>query len=102
GEVDPGDLGSALAAEPLLGPLVPLAIVGSSCRVGRGFDHRTAQVLRAVLGERATAVLAARLADERAESGVPGQLLWAREPSDVADLRSDRVREHPADTGHGH
>jgi hypothetical protein len=56
-EVDPGDLGAALAPEALLGPLVSLQVARISCSVGRGFDQRPAQVLRAVLGQWATSVL---------------------------------------------
>jgi hypothetical protein len=93
GELDPGDLGSALAAEALLGVLVPVAIGGMPGGVGGGLDEGPAQVLRAVLGERAPVIPAARLADDRAEPGVPRELLGRGEPADVPDLGSDRVRK---------
>ena len=57
GEVDPGDLGAALAPEALLGPLVSLQVARISCSVGGGFDEGPAQVLGAVLRQRAAAVL---------------------------------------------
>lgn len=86
GDVDPGDLRAALPAEALLGPLVTLPIVGVAGSVGGGLDERPAQVLGAVLGQRPTDVAVSRLTDQWAQPGVPGQLLGAREPSDVADL----------------
>ena len=85
-EVDPGDLGAALAPEALLRALVSLEVARISCSVGGGFDQRPAQVLGAVLGQWATSVLRSRPADQRAQAGVPGQLLGRREPGDVADL----------------
>ena len=77
-DLDAGDLAAALAAETLLGLLVLVPIGGVQGRVGGGIDERPAQVLRTVLGERAPVVPAARLADDRAESGVPGELLGGR------------------------
>jgi len=56
-EVDPGDLGAALAPEALLRALVSLQVARISCSVGGGFDQRPAQVLGAVLGQWAAAVL---------------------------------------------
>jgi hypothetical protein len=52
GEINPANLGPALAPEALLGALVALAIVGIPSRVGGGLDQRPAQVLRAILGQR--------------------------------------------------
>src|SRR3990172_10962680 len=49
GDVDPGDLRAALPAQALLGPLVPIPIVGVAGSVGRRLDERPAQVLGAVL-----------------------------------------------------
>jgi hypothetical protein len=74
-EVDPGDLGAALAPQALLGPLVSLQVASIAGGVGRGFDQRPAQILGAVLRQRATPVLRSRLADQRAQARVPGQLL---------------------------
>ena len=85
-EVDPGDLGAALAPEALLRALVSLHVANIASGVGGGFDECPAQVLGAVLRERAAPVLRSRLADQRAQAGVPGQLLGRREPGDVADL----------------
>src|ERR1035437_2570671 len=73
GEVDPGDLGTALATEALLGPLVSLQVANIAGGMGRGFDERPAQVLGAVLRQRATPVLATGLAHQRAQPGVPGE-----------------------------
>ena len=56
-EVDPGDLGAALAPEALLGPLISLQVANIAGGVGRGFDQRPAQVLGAVLRQWATSVL---------------------------------------------
>ena len=39
-EVDPGDLGAALAPEALLRALVSLEVARISCSVGGGFDQR--------------------------------------------------------------
>src|ERR1035437_3283963 len=69
-KIDPGDLGAALAAEPLLGALIALPIVGVAGNVGGGFDQGPAQVRRAVLGEGSAPVLATGLTDERAQAGV--------------------------------
>src|SRR5439155_4618366 len=85
GEIDPGDLGAALTPEALLRALVALPIVGVAGGMGRRFDQRPAQVLRAVLGQRAADVAIARLADERAEPGISGELLGAGETADVTD-----------------
>src|SRR5664280_355342 len=96
-DVDPGDLRAALTAQAPLGPLVALAIVSVAGSVGSGLDERPAEVLRAVLGERPADVTVARLPDDWAQPGVPGQLLGAREAADVADLRGDRVGEERTD-----
>jgi hypothetical protein len=56
-EIDPSDLRAALASEPLLGPLIPLPIVGVAGRMGGRLDQRPAQVLGAVLGQWAPPVL---------------------------------------------
>jgi hypothetical protein len=56
-EVDPGDLGAALAPEALLRALVSLQVARISGSVDGGFDQRPAQVLRAVLRQWAAAVL---------------------------------------------
>jgi hypothetical protein len=85
-EVDLGDLGAALAAESALGVLVALGVVGVLAGVQRGFEQRPAQVLGAVLGDRAAGVDAAGLADARAQAGVAAELGRRREAVDVADL----------------
>src|SRR3954468_9968916 len=74
GEVDLGDLGAALAAEPALGVLVALGVVGVLAGVQGGLEQRPAQVLGAVLGDRAAGVDCAGLAHARAQSGVAAQL----------------------------
>ncbi len=61
-----------------------------------------AQVLGVVLGDGSPVIPTARLADEGTQPGVPGELLGAGEPADVADLGGDRVPEHPGDPGGGH
>src|SRR2546426_1424319 len=98
-DVDPRNLRPALAAEAVLGPLVPLPIPGVPGSVGGGLDERPAEVLRTVLGERPTDVAVPRLTDEWAEPGISGELLRAREPADVADLRGNRVRQDWTDPG---
>src|SRR4051812_7512127 len=55
-------LGAALAAEPALGVLVALGVVGVLARVQGGLEQRPAQVLGAVLGDRAAGVDCAGLA----------------------------------------
>ena len=74
-EIDPGDLRAALPTEACLRPLIALPIVGVASGMGRGFDQGPAQVLGPVLGQGPTPVLGSRLADERAQPGVPGELL---------------------------
>src|ERR687897_1629853 len=100
GDVDLGDLGAALLAEPALGALVALRVGGVAQRVHRRLQQRPAQIGGPVLGERAAAVLLARLVDARAESRVAGELLRAREAGDLADLGGDRKRQDPPDPGH--
>jgi len=57
GEIDPGDLGAALASEPLLRVLIALPIVGVASRMGGGFDQGPTQVLGPVLRQGPAAVL---------------------------------------------
>lgn len=78
-------------AEPLLRPLVPLPLGGVAGGAGGRPDEGPAQVLGSVSGERSPAVSAARLADDRAQACVSGELLGRAEPGDVADLGGDRV-----------
>ena len=59
GDVDLGDLGAALLAEPALVALVALGVGGVLERVHRGLEQRPPQVRGAVLGQRAAAVLVA-------------------------------------------
>jgi hypothetical protein len=56
-----GDLGSALFAQPAPVALVAVAVGRVAERVHGGFEHRPAQVVGALLGQRAAAVLLARL-----------------------------------------
>ena len=102
GQVDLGDLGAALAAQPGLGAPVALGVDRMTAGVGSRLDQRPAQILRSVLAERAAVVLAAGLVDPRTQPGVPGQLGRAGEAGDVADLGGDGVAEHPADSRSGH
>ena len=51
-DVDAGDLGAALAAEPRLRVLVSVAVGGVASRVGGRLDVGPAQILRSVLGQR--------------------------------------------------
>src|SRR5512132_2710248 len=57
GDVELGDLGPALFAEPALVALVALRIGGVLERVHRRLEHRPAQVGGTVLGQRAAAIL---------------------------------------------
>jgi hypothetical protein len=75
GDVDLGDLGAALAAQPALVALVALAIGRVAQRVHRGFEHRPAQVLGSLLGQRAAAIAITGLVDPGAQAGVATQLL---------------------------
>src|SRR5918998_2846981 len=59
GDVDLGDLGAALLAEPALVALVALGVGGVLERVHGGLEQRPAQVGGAVLGQRPAAVLVA-------------------------------------------
>ena len=97
GDVDAGDLRATLPTETLLVPLVAFPVAGVTSRVGGGLDERPAQVLGTVLRERPTDIAVARLVDPRAEPGVAGQLLGAREAADVADLRGDGVGQDVTD-----
>src|SRR5919106_1751866 len=101
GEVDLGDLGATLLAEPGAGALVAVPVGGVLAGVAGRLDQRPAQVARARLAERATAIAFTRLVDARAEAGVAGQLARRAEAGDVADLAGDRVREHPGDARDG-
>jgi hypothetical protein len=56
GEVDLGDLGAALLADPRLRLLVAMAIDRVGAGVGGGFDERPAQVARSLFGEWAAQV----------------------------------------------
>src|SRR6266508_3393417 len=57
GDVDLGDLGAALLAEPALGSLIALGVGGMPERVHRRLETRPAQVVGAVLGQRPAAIL---------------------------------------------
>jgi len=64
-----------LAAEATLVALVALGVGGVAQGVHGGFEHRPAQVLRALFGQRAAAVAIAGLIDAWAEPGVAAELL---------------------------
>src|SRR5207237_5643443 len=97
GDVNLGHLGAALLSEPALVSLVALGVGGMLERVHRRLEQRPAKVSRSVLGERAAAVLLARLVHARAKARVAGELLGRCEALDLADLAGDREGEHPAD-----
>ena len=101
GDVDLSDLGATLAAQAALVALVALAIGRVAQGVHGGFEHRPAQVLRALFGQRAAAVAITGLIDAWAEPRVAAKLLRRGEPADVADLRGDRERQHPTDPRNG-
>jgi hypothetical protein len=63
GEVDLGDLGAALLADPGFGVLVAVAVGGVGAGVGCGLDERPAEVARALFAERAAEVAFAGLVD---------------------------------------
>src|SRR5215212_8756985 len=83
GDVDLCDLGAALTAEAALVALVALAVGRVAQRVHGGFEHRPAQVSRALLGQRAAAIAVAGLVT-RGHRPVYPHSFWAR--------RSDRCR----------
>src|ERR687891_1303018 len=56
GDVDLGDLGAALLAEPALRALVALPVGGVAERVHRRLEQRPAQVGGAVFGQRSTTI----------------------------------------------
>src|SRR5919106_6409318 len=101
GEVDLGDLGAALLADPRFGLLVAVAVGGGGAGVGGGLGERPAQVARALFAERPAEGAFARLVDAWAEAAVAGELARTGEAVDVAELGGDRVGEDPADPGHG-
>jgi hypothetical protein len=55
-EVDLGDLGAALFADPCLRLLVALAVDRVRASMGGGFDERPAEIARALLAERAAQI----------------------------------------------
>ena len=67
--------GPALAAQPGLGALVAGGVDRVAGGVDGRLDQRPAQVLRAVLGQRAAPVVPAGLVHRRAQAGVADQLL---------------------------
>src|SRR4051812_31412147 len=75
GDVDLGDLGAALLAEPALGVLVAVSVGRVPERMHGRFEHRPAPVARALLGQRAAAVLVTGLLHAGAQAGVAAQLL---------------------------
>src|SRR6266545_7581490 len=91
GDLNPGDLGAALLAQPAPGRLVVVAVAGVAGGVGGRLDQRPPKVFGAVLGQRAAMVAVAGLVDPWAQPRVAAQLLGRREPADVAKLGGDRV-----------
>ena len=77
GEIDLGDLGAALFADPRFGVLVAVAVGGVGAGVGGCFDERPAEVAGALFAERAAQVALAGLVDAGAEAAVAGELAWA-------------------------
>ena len=65
--------------------------------VGGRLDQRPAQVVGAVVGQRAAMVTVAGLVDPWAQPGGAAPLLGRREPADVAHFGGDRVAQHPRD-----
>ena len=65
------------------------------------FDERPAEVVGAVLAQRAAAIAVAGLLDLRGQPGVPDQLGGGGEAGDVTDLGGDREGEDPGDAGAG-
>ncbi len=74
GDVDLGDLRSALLSEPAVVALVALGVGRVLERVHGRLDQRPAQVAGAVLGQRAALVHLAGLLDARAQAGVADEL----------------------------
>ena len=77
GEVDLGDLGAALFADPGFRLLIAVAVDGVGAGVDGCFDERPAQVARPLFGERAAQVALAGLVDAGAEAAVAGELARA-------------------------
>src|SRR6266545_231385 len=77
GDVDLGDLGAALLAEPALVSLVALSVGGVLEGVHGRLEQRPAQIAGPVLAERAAAIGVARLHHPGAKAGVAGELLGA-------------------------
>jgi hypothetical protein len=95
GEIDPGDLRAALPAEAPLHPLVAVPTVGIPSRVGGGLDQRPAQVLRPVLRQWPTDIAVARLSNQRAQSGIPGELLTGSRTGGCRRSRRRSCRRGP-------
>src|SRR5512147_50421 len=79
GDVDLGDLGAALLAEPPLVSLVALGVGRMLEGVHGRLEQRPAQVARAVLGEGAAVIGLAGLLDLGAEPRVADELLGGSE-----------------------
>src|SRR6266540_7525491 len=75
GDVDLGDLGPALLAEPALVSLVSLRVGRVLERVHGRLEKRPAQIGGTVLGQGAAEILISRLVDAGAKAGVAGELL---------------------------
>ena len=69
GEVELGDLGSALFADPGFRLLIAVAVDGMRAGVGRCFDERPAEIARALFAEWPTQVALTGLVDARALAG---------------------------------
>jgi len=99
GDLDTGNRGAALPAEPPLGGLVVVVVDGMAGGVDRSLDQRPPQVLRPVLAQRPAMIAAAGLGDPGAQPRVANQLLGGGEPGDLPDLCGDGVPQHPGDAG---
>ena len=76
GDVDLGDLGAALLTQATLVALVALAVDGVLEGVHGRFEHRPAQVLGSLFGQRAAAVFVAGLVHARTQAGVAARASW--------------------------
>jgi hypothetical protein len=85
-EIDLGDLGAALFADPCLCLLVAVAVGGVGAGMGGGFDERSAEIAGTLLAERAAQVAFAGLVDAGAEAAVAGEHAQPGEAVDVAEF----------------
>jgi hypothetical protein len=94
-----GELATALASVSATvalddGLVERVAAGGVGC-----FDERPAEMVGAVLAQRAAAIAVAGLLDLRGQAGVADQLGGGAKAGDVTDLGGDREGEDPGDAG---